>query len=261
MSLFSLNNKTAWVTGGGSGIGAAICLTLAEAGAVVHILELNEETGRQTRDTIRKLWGKDRAHFWSVDISQQPDVMSVAAEILKTGSVDILVNNAGVAHVGSLEQTSEEDLDRLFSINVKGAYNCMYAVLSSMKQNGGGAIINIASTIASLAIKERFGYSMTKGAVLTMTYAVAIDYIDVPIRCNAISPGRIHTPFVDGFIKKNYPGRESEMFDKLSTDHPIGRMGTPQEIADLTLFLCSDEASFITGSNYSIDGGFTKLKN
>ncbi|MDH3649720.1 MAG: SDR family oxidoreductase [Saprospiraceae bacterium] len=259
MTSFSLTDKTAWVTGGGSGIGKAICCTLAEAGAVVHILEIDEDLGNETCHAIREKLGPKHAHCWQVDVANQKQVMDVSENILQNGTVDILVNNAGIALVGALEQTSEDDLDKLFRVNVQGGYNCMYACISTMKKNGGGIIVNLASTVASIAIKDRFAYSMTKGAMLTMTYSVAMDYIDAGIRCNAISPGRIHTPFVDGFVAKNYPGREKEMFEKLSSDQPIGRMGTPQEIADLVLFLCSDEAAFITGSNYNIDGGFANL--
>ena len=130
-----------------------------------------------------------------------------------------------------------------------------------MKNKGGGIILNMASIASTVGITDRFAYSMTKGAVLTMTYSIAKDYINDNIRCNCISPARVHTPFVDGFIKKNYPGKELEMFDKLSNTQPIGRMGKPQEIADLALFLCSKESSFITGSNYGIDGGYVTLNS
>jgi NAD(P)-dependent dehydrogenase (short-subunit alcohol dehydrogenase family) len=173
--------------------------------------------------------------------------------------VDILVNSAGIAHVGTVEQTSEEDLDRLYAVNVKGVYHCMRAAVPVMKGRGG-VILNIASVVSSTGVPDRFAYSMTKGAVLTMTYSVARDYVTHNIRCNAISPGRVHTPFVDGFLAKHYPGREKEMFEQLSRTQPIGRMGRPEEMAELALFLCSDAAAFITGSNYAIDGGFVTLK-
>jgi NAD(P)-dependent dehydrogenase (short-subunit alcohol dehydrogenase family) len=130
-----------------------------------------------------------------------------------------------------------------------------------MKKKRGGVILNLASIASSVGVSDRFAYSMTKGAVLTMTYSIAKDYIDDNIRCNCISPARVHTPFVDGFIKKNYPGQETQMFDKLSKTQPIGRMGQPQEVADLALYLCSDEASFITGSNFPIDGGYINLNS
>jgi 2-keto-3-deoxy-L-fuconate dehydrogenase len=177
----------------------------------------------------------------------------------RLGSIDILVNSAGVAHVGTVEQTSEEDFERVYSVNVKGVYNCLRAGVAAMKGKGG-AILNIASVASSIGIADRFAYSMSKGAVLTMTYSVARDYVDHKIRCNSIAPARIHTPFVDGFLARSYPGREREMFEQLSRSQPIGRMGRPEEVAELALFLCSDAAGFITGSNYAIDGGFVSLK-
>jgi NAD(P)-dependent dehydrogenase (short-subunit alcohol dehydrogenase family) len=173
--------------------------------------------------------------------------------------IDVLINNAGIAHIGTLESTSESDFERIFQVNVKGAYNMMKQVIGPMKEQGGGVILNMASIAASVGIPDRFAYSMSKGAVLTMTLSVARDYVRHNIRCNCVSPARVHTPFVDGFLKANYPGQEQVMFEKLSKTQPIGRMGKPQEVAALALYLCSDEASFITGSDYVIDGGFTKL--
>ncbi|MGA1772314.1 MAG: SDR family NAD(P)-dependent oxidoreductase, partial [Flavobacteriaceae bacterium] len=161
----------------------------------------------------------------------------------------------------TIEQCEEEDLDRLYAVNIKGVYNCAKAVVPFMKKNKGGVIINMASIASSVGIPDRFAYSMTKGAVLTMTYSIARDYVEDQIRCNCIAPARVHTPFVDGFIKKNYPGDEAAVFAKLSKTQPIGRMGQPQEIADLALYLCSDEARFITGSNFPIDGGYITLNS
>ena len=181
--------------------------------------------------------------------------------ISKTASIGILINNAGIAHVGNIEACEEADLDRLYQINIKGVFNCSKAVIPFMKENNEGVIINLASIASSVGISDRFAYSMTKGAVLSMTYSIAKDYIQNNIRSNSISPARVHTPFVDGFIKKNYPGEEQQMFEKLSKTQPIGRMGTPQEIADLALYLSSDEARFITGSDFAIDGGFIKLNS
>lgn len=253
---FSLEHKTAVVTGGGSGIGRAICLTLAGQGATVHILEHNGANGDQTVKTIKSKGGNAFGH--QCDVSKGDMVKTVFGHIADQGPIDILVNNAGIAHVGNLEQTEASDMDRLYEVNVKGVYNCMRSCVSHMKVRGG-VIINMASIASSVGIQDRFAYSMTKGAVLTMTYSVAKDYLEHGIRCNSISPGRVHTPFVDGFIKKNYPGKEREMFDKLSRTQPIGRMGKPEEVADLALYLCSDEASFITGTDFPIDGGFIKL--
>ncbi|MBP7620382.1 MAG: SDR family oxidoreductase, partial [Gemmatimonadales bacterium] len=163
--------------------------------------------------------------------------------------------------IGNLANTPEQDFDRLFRVNVKGSYLCMQAVIDGMQAAGEGAIVNIASVAATVGIADRFAYSMTKGAVVSMTLSVAKDYAKHGVRCNAISPARVHTPFVDGFLAKTYPGREAEMFAKLAATQPIGRMGRPEEVADLALFLCSDEASFITGSDYPLDGGFIRLNS
>ena len=181
--------------------------------------------------------------------------------MLVADGVDVLVNNAGIAHVGNVEATSPDDMDRIYNVNVKGVYNCIHAAIPHMKARGGGAILNLASVVATLGVADRFAYSMSKGAVVSMTYSVAKDYVSDNIRCNCISPARVHTPFVDGFIAKNYPGREHEMFKQLEATQPIGRMGKPDEIAALTYFLCSDEAGFITGTDYPIDGGFTRLNS
>ena len=259
MEPFSLKNKTAIVTGGASGIGEAISKRFAEAGAFVHILDSDLENSERVADEIKSKNFFVESHY--CDVSNQKGILNIINKIAKDGKIDILINNAGVAHVGNVENTSEEDFDRLYKVNVKGAYNCLHAVIPYMKKNKGGVIINMASVASLVGISDRFAYSMTKGAILSMTYSVAKDYIDFNIRCNAISPARIHTPFVDGFISQNYPGKEKEIFEKLSKSQPIGRMGTPQEVADLTLYLCSDNASFITGTNFPIDGGFIKLNS
>lgn len=257
--MFSLTNKTSIVTGGGSGIGKAISTVFAKQGAMVYILDMDEGGGNTTAEEIIKTGGK--AIFNRCDVSNQAEVKKIISAIAeKNASIDILVNNAGIAHVGNAETTNEEDFDRLLRVNVKGVYNCLHEILPYMKQKGG-SIINMASAVASVGIPERFAYSATKGAVAAITMSVAKDYLSFNIRCNCISPGRVHTPFVDGFIKKNYPGKEKEMFDKLSKTQPIGRMGTPDEIAYLALYLASDEASFTTGCDYPIDGGFIKLNN
>lgn len=253
---FSLENKTAIVTGGGSGIGKAISKTLSQQGAFVYILELNEASGKITKEEIESDGGLTEIH--TCNIANQEEIVKVINEISEKSRIDILINSAGVAHIGNIEKTTEIDFDKIYNVNVKGVYNCMFAVIPHMKKNGG-VIINMASVAGSVAVSDRFAYSMSKGATLTMTYSVARDYIDYGIRCNAISPARIHTPFVDGFLKANYPGKETEMFEKLSKVQPIGRMGTPQEVADLALYLCSDEAAFITGTDFPIDGGFIKL--
>jgi len=253
---FDLSGKTAVITGGGSGIGKAISKTLAEQGAQVHILELNLKMAEVTTEEIKANGGNGYAHTCNVAI--QADVKRVVDQILENTSIDILINNAGIAHIGNVENTAEADMDKIYAVNIKGVYNCIHAVIPQMKKKGG-VILNMTSIASSVGINDRFAYSMSKGAALTMMYSVAKDYLDFGIRCNSISPARIHTPFVDGFIKDNYPGKEKEMFAKLSSTQPIGRMGTPNEVADLALYLCSDEASFITGTEFPIDGGFIKL--
>ncbi len=259
MSNFRLDNKVAVITGGASGIGRAIAETFAANGAFVHLLELNPEQAEATAQAIREQGGNAQAHL--CDVANPANVKQVFGEIVERHPIHILVNNAGIAHIGKLENTDEEDFDRIFRVNVKGVYNCMRACIEPMKAAGGGVILNMASVAAWVGIADRLAYSMSKGAVATMTLSVAKDYIQDHIRCNSISPARVHTPFVDGYLKATYPGREQEMFEKLSKTQPIGRMAEPQEVANLALFLCSDEAAFITGSDYVIDGGFIKLNS
>jgi 2-keto-3-deoxy-L-fuconate dehydrogenase len=257
--MFSLAGKTAIVTGGGSGIGRSIEKLFARQGALVNILDFDENGATSVINEIKAENGNARAA--KCDVSNQQQVTDIVQSIaVKNKTIDILVNNAGVAHIGNIEGTNEEDFTRLFNVNVKGVYNLLHAVIPFMKEKGG-AILNMASIASSVGIPDRFAYSMTKGAVIGMTLSTAKDYINYKIRCNCISPARVHTPFVDGFLAKNYPGKEKEMFEKLSKTQPIGRMAEPEEIAYLVLYLCSDEASFITGCDYPIDGGFTKLNN
>jgi NAD(P)-dependent dehydrogenase (short-subunit alcohol dehydrogenase family) len=252
--MFQLTGKTAVVTGGGSGIGRAISVVFARQGAHVHLLELNDEAAAGVVAEIKNAGGAATSH--AVDVSNQEAVCGVFDTLQR---LDILVNNAGIAHVGNLEKTAEADFERVFRVNVQGVYNCLFAAVPKLKAAGGGVILNMASVAALVGIPDRFAYSMTKGAVHAMTLSVAKDYIRDGIRCNSISPGRVHTPFVDGFLAKNYPGQEADMFAKLSATQPIGRMAQPEEIAALALYLCSDEAGFITGTDYPIDGGFVTL--
>ncbi|MVN91613.1 SDR family NAD(P)-dependent oxidoreductase [Mucilaginibacter aquatilis] len=254
--MFSLKNKSAVITGGGSGIGKAISKLFAKQGATVHIVELNTDAAQQTLDEIKAEGGL--AFAYSGDVTNQQQIVELFAGI---GKVDILVNNAGIAHVGNVEKTAEADFERVYNVNVKGAYNCFYAAIPLMKNSGGGVIVSMASIASSVGIADRFAYSMSKGAIHAMSMSIARDYLHDNIRSNSISPARVHTPFVDGFIAKNYAGQEEEMFDKLSKSQPIGRMGKPDEIAALALYLCSEEAGFITGSDYAIDGGFIRLNN
>lgn len=254
--MFSLQNKKAIITGGGNGIGGAMAVLFAKQGAEVHILELSEESAKPALDEIHSNGNKATVH--ACNVANQNEVDTVFEKI---GGINILVNNAGIAHVGKADTTSESDFERVMNVNVKGVYNCIHAGISQLRKSGGGVIINMASIAAWVGLPDRFVYSTTKGAVMAMTMSVAKDYIGENIRCNSISPARVHTPFVDGFINKNYPGTEKEMFEKLSKTQPIGRMAEPVEIASLALYLCSDEASFITGCDYPIDGGFIKLNN
>ena len=256
---FSLEKKSVIITGGGSGIGESIARTFSEQGAKVHVLDINIDAANQTAEGIINQGFLAEAH--KCDVSDYKKVSKIVNQISETSSIDILINNAGIANVGNIEACSEKDLDKLYKINIKGVYNCSKICIPLMKNKSGGVILNMASIASTVGISDRFAYSMTKGAVLTMTYSIAKDYINDNIRCNCISPARVHTPFVDGFIKKNYPGKEEQIFENLSKTQPIGRMGKPQEIADLALYLSSDEARFITGSNFPIDGGFITLNS
>ncbi len=252
-----LDGKTAVITGGGSGIGRAISLRFAASGAAVHILDLDLSAAESTAKLVNTDGGRAWAHTCDVTNAKQ---VEETFRKLENGRLDILVNNAGISHIGTLETTTEQDFDRVFRVNVKGFYNCMRACIGDLKANGGGVILNMASIAGSAGLADRFSYSMSKGAVIAMTYSVAKDYLAHNIRCNCISPARVHTPFVDSYLKKNYPGRENEMFDTLAKSQPIGRMAKPEEVASLALFLCSDEASFITGVDYPLDGGFFNLR-
>ena len=254
--MFQLNNKIALVTGGGSGIGKDVCKVLAKQGAHVIVVDLNADSAKGTVDEITA--NGNNAEALTLDVTNQGAV-TTAFEKLK--SLDILVNCAGISHIGSATSTNETDFEKVFQVNVKGVYNCLQVGVNVMKKSGGGTIVNISSIAAKVGLSDRFAYSMSKGAVHAMTMSVAKDYIKDNIRCNSVSPGRVHTPFVDGFLKKNYPGKEAEMFEKLSKTQPIGRMGLPIEVAHQVLYLCSEEAAFITGSDFSIDGGFITLNS
>lgn len=250
-----LIGKHALVTGSGSGIGRAIAVRLAAEGAHVTILETRAEAGEGTAEQIRAAGGT--AKVVTADVS---NTASMRAAFEQLEQLDLLVNNAGISHVGTVLTTTPEDLDRVYGVNVKGVYHGLHFGLPKLLAAGGGAIVNLASIASKVALQDRFAYGMSKGAVLTMTLSVARDFVERGIRCNCVCPARVHTPFVDGFIEKNYPGKEKEMFAKLSAAQPIGRMGQPAEIAALVAFLCSDEAAFITGSAYDIDGGATLLR-
>lgn len=252
-----LDGKAAVVTGAASGIGQAIAQRFAREGALVRLVDIDAEGAKSTARQIVECGGKAAWHV--CDVANQRSVRDLFRGLAREDPIQILVNSVGVSHIGKLEGTSEAEFDRIFRVNVKGIYNCMYAAINAMKANGGGVILNMASIAATAGLADRFAYSMSKGAVVSMTLSVARDYLAHKIRCNCISPARVHTAFVDGYLKQNYPGREQEMFRALSQSQPIGRMGKPEEVAALALFLCSDEAAFITGTDYPIDGGFFNL--
>jgi 2-keto-3-deoxy-L-fuconate dehydrogenase len=258
--MFKLGNKSLIITGGGSGIGKAIAKLFARLEASVFIFDIDEKASIEVTDEIIAEGGV--AQNIILNVADQQQVRNAVQEVIKKhGTIDILINCAGVAHIGTAESTSDEDFTRIFNINVRGVYNCLHEIIPVMKQQNKGVILNICSIAASVGISERFAYSMSKGAVLSMTLSTAKDYLSSNIRCNSISPARVYTPFVQGFISKNYHGREQEIFEKLSKSQPIGRMGTPEEVAHLALYLCSDEAGFVTGCDYPIDGGFIRLNN
>ncbi|HTQ61292.1 MAG TPA: SDR family oxidoreductase [Candidatus Solibacter sp.] len=255
---FRLDGRKVIVTGGASGIGRAIAQRFAASGAHVFVLDIRAKEADETVREILDAGGQASAHV--CDVTNQEEVRAVFRDLAQRGRIDTLVNNAGISHIGKLDTTSERDFERVFQVNVKGFYNCMLAAVEHMKANGGGVILNMASIAGSSGLADRFAYSTSKGAVIAMTYSVAKDYLDFNIRCNCISPARVHTPFVDGYLRQNYPGKEAEMFGKLSNSQPLGRMAEPQEVAALALYLCSDEASFLTGVDYPIDGGFFNLR-
>jgi len=258
VTLFDLTGKVAAITGGGSGIGEAIALLFGRRGARVFVLDVDEEGGRETAEAIVAAGGQARA--LRCDVSSAADTMAGVKTIeAEAGRLDILVNNAGVAHVGTVETTAEADFDRVYRVNVKGFFLMSKAALPLVLRGGGGVILNMASIASLIGIPDRFAYSTSKGAVLAMTRSIATDYMTRNVRCNCICPARVHTPFVDGYLEQNYPGREEEMFRKLSAYQPLGRMGTPEEVAQMALYLCSDEASFITGQAFPIDGGVLVL--
>jgi 2-keto-3-deoxy-L-fuconate dehydrogenase len=250
-----LNNKKAFITGSGSGIGRAIASRFAEEGARVFVLDLDDAGGRATESAIVEAGGQ--ASFHHLDVTDGDAVEQLFQDL---GPADILVNNAGIASIGNVEVTSSEEMDKIYAVNVKGPYHCLHAAIPGMKANGGGVVLNMASVLSRIGISDRFAYSASKGAVFAMTLSVAKDYLNNNIRCNCLCPGRVHTAFVDSYLEKNYPDNKEEMFEKLSAAQPIGRMAKPEEIAALAVFICSDEASFITGSAYDIDGGTTLLR-
>ncbi len=254
MSPGQLEGKCALITGAGSGIGAAIARSFAQQGAQVALLDIDASAAAHVAHSIRDAGGT--AHAWPCDVGAEASVNHAVDQALQwAGRVHILVNNAGIAHVGSALDTTEADLDRIYRVNVKGVHFCTRRMLPHFLSNGGGCILNMCSIAALVGIEARLAYSMSKGAVLAMTRSVAVDYMAQGVRCNCICPARVHTPFVDGFLKANYPGREAEMFAQLAAYQPMGRMGTPEEVAAMAVYLASDAASFVTGQAFPLDGG------
>lgn len=213
--MFSLAGKKAVITGGGSGIGKAISLLFARQGADVHIIEISEERSELVAEEIRTNGGN--ASSYTCNVANQQEVLDT---FYKIGSTNIIINNAGIANVGKADNTLEEDFDRIVNVNIKGVYNCLYAGIPHVRNSKGGVIINVASVAALVGISERFAYSAAKGAVIAMTLSVAKDYLNEGIRCNSVSPARVHSPFVDGFISKNYPGRKRKFLKNYQNHNP-----------------------------------------
>ncbi len=258
MDELNLTGKVAVITGSASGIGRAIAKCFAAKGAQVRVLDIEEAIAKTTVDEITEAGGN--AFALQCDVTDNKSVEDAFSRIAALGPLDILVNSAGIAHVGTIATTSIEDFERVFRVNVKGTFLCMQAALRKMVEQGHGTIVNLASIAATSGLPDRFAYSMSKGAVLSMTLSVARDFLSKNIRCNCISPARVHTPFVDGYVRKHYPGREEEMLRELARAQPIGRMAEPEEVAALVLYLCSDLAGFLTGADIPLDGGFIHLR-
>jgi len=256
--VFRLDGKTALITGGGSGIGREIALLFGKQGATVAIGDINEEAGARVASEITGDGGK--AISVRLDVTDMTSAEAAIGTIVQqTGSLDILVNNAGIGMVGSLTETSPEDFARLMAVNVNGVYNCSHVGVKQMlsKEPKGGVVINIASIAGQVAVSRRFAYGTTKGAVISMTQSTAMDYVDQGIRCNCICPGTVETPFVEAYLQRYHAGEIEETRQQLHARQPLGRMGRPDEIAPLALYLASDEAAYVTGAQMVIDGGLT----
>jgi len=257
-SMFRLDGKVAFVTGAASGIGAAVARMLAARGAHVLVGDRDTEAGEQVAGEIRAAAGA--ATFAAIDVSDPASVEAAFAVSDGVGKLGILVCCAGIGFVGGILGTTPADFERVMSVNAKGVFLCCQQAVTRLKATGGGAIVNIASIASKVSLSERFAYSASKGAVLMMTRSIAQDHVADGIRCNCVCPARVHTGLVDAYLAKNYAGQEAEKLAELSAAQPMGRMGTPEEIAGLVLYLCSDEAGFVTGVAYDIDGGVMGMR-
>ena len=256
--MFRLEKKIAFVTGAGSGIGESIARLFAQQGAHVVLADMREGAAQRVADEIREAGGSTRVQ--PLDVAEESQVKAAIERAAATeGRLDILVNNAGISHVGSILETSLEDWERIMRVNARGVFLCAREGVRQMLAQSprGGAIINMSSVAAMIGIERRLPYCASKGAVLALTRSIAIDFATQGIRCNAICPGTVQTPFVDGYLARNFAGHEDEMRQQLHARQPVGRMGQPDEIAHATLYLASDEAAFVTGSALVIDGGWT----
>ena len=256
--MFKLDGKVAVVTGAGSGIGAAIAVAMAAHGARVYVAERDEGTGPKVVERIRTAGGA--AEFVHLDVSDDAGCRACAGRVLgeNGGRVDILVNNAGIGSVGTVLTTKEEDLDRLWRVNVKGVMFMTQAFLPAMVERRWGSIVNIASIGGVVGVRDRFAYCTTKFAVVGMTKCVAIDHAESRVRCNAICPGRVETPWVAQRISE-YPDPK-KAYEEMASTQALRRMGTPEEVAAAAVYLASDEAAFVTGSALILDGGWTAGK-
>lgn len=252
--MFDLHGKVALITGAASGIGEAIAHTFARQGAFVYVSDLDSEAGEKVTEQIRTDTG--RAEFLKLDVSDDRACFETAAVVHRDqGQLDILVNNAGIGHVGNIQQTTADDLDRLYGVNIRGMFNLTKSFIPKMIERKHGVIVNMSSVGGVAAVKERIAYCITKFAVVGFTKCLALDHALDGIRANCICPGRVETPFVKARIAE-YPDPE-KAYREMAATQALGRMGTPEEIAAAALYLASDEAAFVTGSALMIDGGFT----